>query len=84
MDPELVSGSKMKGLFLMTWVLSALTVANLYLMGNLSIWGPIVGIVAQVLWVYYLCTTRQYGLLPATLAIGAINVRNLIKWRKRR
>jgi nicotinamide riboside transporter PnuC len=67
----------------MTWVLSLLAIVSLYLMGNRNIWGPIIGAVSQFVWLYYSWQTRQYGFIPSVLVLLAVNVRNLIKWRKR-
>jgi len=67
---------------LMQWLLSALLVLNLYLMGNKSIWGPITGVGVQLAWVFYAVATKQYGLVPGVIVLAAINIRNWVKWWK--
>lgn len=66
----------------MDWILSATSIAMLYLMGNKSKWGPLVGVTSQALWIYYVITTKQYGLVPGVLMFTAVHVRNLIKWSR--
>ena len=62
------------------WVLSALLILNLWLMGNKSIWGPITGVIVQVVWVGYTLTTHQYGLVLGMVILVLVNLRNWIKW----
>ncbi len=66
----------------MDWLLSGISILMLWLMGNKSRWGPIVGIVTQVLWLIYVLNTEQHGLLIGTVAYAVIHVRNLRKWNK--
>jgi len=65
------------------WVLSATSAVMLWLMGNKSKWGPLVGLANQVLWAAYATLTRQWGLLPGVLLYAVIHARNLSKWRDR-
>jgi len=65
----------------MQWLLSVLLIVNLYLMGNKTVWGPITGIVAQGLWIFYGVMTQQYGLVPGVLILLLINIRNWRKWK---
>ncbi len=62
--------------------LSVLSMLMLWLMGNKSHLGPIVGVINQFFWLYYTLSTKQYGLLPGVVGFGIIHVRNVIKWRR--
>ncbi len=64
----------------MAWVLSILSVLMLWLMGNKSRYGPIVGIVAQVLWIIYVLKIEEYGLLLGVIAYTIVHIRNFWKW----
>ena len=64
------------------WVLSALLILNLWLMGNKSIWGPITGVIVQVIWCFYAFATHQYGLAPGVIILTIIQIRNWVKWSK--
>ncbi|GAH38109.1 unnamed protein product [marine sediment metagenome] len=64
-----------------TWVLSTTSIVILWLMGNKSPWGPRLGLANQILWVYYVTATDQWGLLPGVLIYTVIHIRNIIKWQ---
>ncbi len=66
----------------MDWLLSGISILMLWLMGNKSKWGPIVGIVAQVLWLIYVLRIEQYGLLLGVVAYAVVHARNLYKWSR--
>lgn len=68
---------------LWSWALMAVGVTGLYLAGRRSIWGWVVGLGAQVLWLAYSVTTRQWGFLVSCFAYGAVYVVNLLRWRER-
>ena len=67
-----------------SWLLSATSVLMLWMMGNKSNWGPIVGIANQFLWLYYILfiLQGQYGLIIGTVAFTIVHIRNLILWKR--
>lgn len=65
-----------------SYVLSALSLISLWLMGDKSVWGVIVGLLTQILWIIYALMLEQYGLLIGVVAYTVIHVRNLLKWTK--
>lgn len=65
----------------MTWILSILGIASLWLMGNKDIWGIYVGLVCQVAWIWYVIETKQWGLMPGVLVYTAVYIRNGILWK---
>lgn len=69
---------------LWSWLLMAMGVTALYLAGRRSIWGWIVGLGAQVLWLAYSVTTRQWGFLVSCFAYGSVYAVNLRRWRRER
>ena len=66
----------------MSWFLSFLTILSLWLMGNKSIWGPIVGLLACIPWAIFSWMTGEWGLMPGTIVVGLVHARNLYLWRK--
>ena len=66
----------------MTWLLSITSVIMLWLMGNKNKYAPYVGIGNQVLWVVYVISTKQYGLLLGVLMYLIVHIRNATKWNK--
>ena len=69
---------------LLSYLLSASSLISLWLMGKKSVWGIIVGLLNQILWVVYALMLKQYGLLIGVVAYTIINIRNLRKWTTKR
>jgi nicotinamide riboside transporter PnuC len=51
-------------------------------MGDKTIWGPILGIINQVLWIAFVFLTKQWGLLLGVLLYTGVHARNLYFWLK--
>ena len=65
-----------------SFILSALSLLSLWLMGNKNKLGIVVGLANQLLWVVYAVMLKQYGLLIGVIAYTIIHIRNLVKWSK--
>lgn len=65
-----------------SWLLASIGVTGLWVAGNKSQWGWIIGLSAQALWITYAIATSQWGFLFSAFAYGFVQARNLIKWRK--
>ena len=65
-----------------SYILSALSLLSLWLMGNKNKLGIVVGLANQLLWVVYALMLKQYGLLIGVIAYTIIHIRNLVKWSK--
>lgn len=66
----------------MDWFLSVTSCLMLWLMGDKSKWGPVVGVCNQCLWVIYAVKIQEYGLLLGVFAYTGIHIRNFAKWWK--
>lgn len=66
----------------MSWILSLVSVTMLWLMGNKSKYGPMVGFAGQILWAYYAIILKQYGLLVGVFAFAIVHLRNGYLWMK--
>lgn len=66
----------------MDYILSGLSILILWLMGNKNKYAPILGILGQILWIYYAISLKQYGLLIGTIGYLIVHIRNAIKWNK--
>jgi flagellar biosynthesis protein FliR len=64
-----------------SWTLTIIGVSGLYLVGKRSLWGWIIGIFAQLLWLVYAIVTEQWGFIASALAYGSINLINFNRWR---
>lgn len=63
-----------------SYILSAVSLTSLWLMGNKNKLGIIVGLAGQILWLAYALMLKQYGLIIGVVAYTIIHVRNLLKW----
>jgi hypothetical protein len=64
-----------------SWILTAVGVFGLYLAGSKRWQGWAVGLSAQVLWLAYAISTKQYGFIVSAFAYGTVYARNLHKWQ---
>jgi len=64
------------------WILSAISMVMMYMMGNKNRFAPVVGIACQILWIYYAISLKQYGLLIGTIGYLVIHIINTFKWNK--
>jgi len=65
-----------------SFVLAAIGILGLYLAGKKNYWGWAVGVFAQILWIAYALTTKQYDFLATAVAYGFVYSKNFIQWRK--
>ena len=65
-----------------SWLCSALSIAMIWKMGDKSIWGPIIGLVAQVAWTGFMISTESWGLALGVAAFWLVHLRNLRKWHQ--
>lgn len=66
----------------MDWILSFISMIMLWFMGNKNKYAPFLGIIGQMLWIYYAASLKQYGLLVGTIGYLIIHVRNAYKWNE--
>jgi hypothetical protein len=65
-----------------SWLLMSVGVTGMYLAGR-KLWiGWAIGLGSQVLWLAYSIATRQWGFLVSCFIYGAVQLRNLIVWRR--
>ena len=65
-----------------SYLLTAVGVFGLWLVGRKDKRGFAVGIAAQLLWIGYATFTEQWGFYVSALAYGWVNVKNLRAWRR--
>ena len=69
-----------------TWPIGAVSMLSMWLLGKptTSLLGWAIGLGCQVLWVAYVVTTRQWGLLtPAVVTLGIMGRNLRLSWRVR-
>lgn len=63
-------------------MISVITIVSAWLIGNKSVWGQRLGLLANLCWWAYVLIYRRYGLIPMEAMFTIIMVRNVIKWEK--
>lgn len=63
------------------WVLSAITVYQVYLSGEIHKYAWVLGIFNQALWLVFIVLTATWGLIPMNVALTAVFVKNHFKWK---
>jgi len=66
----------------LSWILAALGVATVFFAGRRKWWAWPIGILAEILWVYYSIISEQYGFIVAAVAYFIVYYRNTRKWYK--
>ena len=62
--------------------LSVASMIHLWLMVNKWKWAPLVGIILQLVWVYFAFAEKQHGFLIGSVGFMIVHIRNHIKWTK--
>ena len=65
-----------------SWILAAIGVAGIFLVGRKTIWGWLILLVNECLWIIYAISTDQYGFIVAAVAYGIVYIKSFILWRK--
>lgn len=64
-----------------SWVLAAIGVTGIFLVGRKTIWGWLILCVNECLWIAYALATDQYGFIAMALAYAAVYIKSYIHWR---
>lgn len=65
-----------------SWVLAAIGVSGIFLVGRKTIWGWMVLLLNECIWIVYAITTQQYGFIVAAVAYGIVYVKSFLQWNK--
>jgi hypothetical protein len=65
-----------------SWTLGAMAAIGLIIVGRKKTWGWLFLVFAQMMWITYGVTTRQYGFVASGMGFAALNGYNYIKWLK--
>lgn len=67
-----------------SWILATIGVTGIFFVGRKAIWGWLLLLFNECLWIIYAITTEQYGFIVAALAYAVVYVRSYIHWSKDR
>jgi hypothetical protein len=59
---------------------SALTLLAMWKMGDVSVWGPVIGVISEIVWLVLIVRGKLWGLLPLTAVLGVVHIRNGFLW----
>ena len=65
-----------------SWVLATIGVLGIYFVGRKTIWGWLVLLANEVIWIAYALTTKQYGFIVSAVAYAIVYVRSFLHWRR--
>jgi hypothetical protein len=65
-----------------SWVLAAIGVSGIFFVGQKTIWGWLILLANECLWIIYAVTTQQYGFIFAALAYATVYIKSFLHWRK--
>jgi nicotinamide riboside transporter PnuC len=64
-----------------SWVLAVIGVAGIFFVGRKTIWGWLVLLFNECLWITYALITDQYGFIFSALAYAVVYIRSYIHWK---
>jgi hypothetical protein len=65
-----------------SWILAAIGVTGIFLVGRKTIWGWLILCVNECLWIAYALATDQYGFIAMAVAYAAVYVKSFLHWKK--
>lgn len=67
---------------LWSWILAAIGVTGIFFVGKKTVWGWLILLSNEFIWIAYAITTKQYGFIISALAYAAVYIRSYIHWRR--
>jgi hypothetical protein len=65
-----------------SYILAAIGVAGIFFVGRKTIWGWLILLFNEVLWITYALLTDQYGFILSAIAYGIVYIRSYIHWKR--
>jgi len=67
---------------LWSWILAAIGVTGIFFVGKKTVWGWLILLANECIWIAYAVSTKQYGFIISALAYGAVYIRSYIHWKR--
>jgi hypothetical protein len=64
-----------------SWVLAAIGVSGIYFVGRKTIWGWLVLLFNEIIWITYAVATQQYGFIVSAIAYAAVYIKSYLHWK---
>lgn len=65
-----------------SWLLAIVGVTGMFFVGQKTVWGWLVLLTNECIWIAYAVTTKQYGFIVMALAYSAVYIKSYIHWKK--
>ena len=65
-----------------SWILAAIGVSGIYFVGRKTIWGWLILLFNEIIWIAYAMITEQYGFIVSAVAYAAVYIRSYLHWRE--
>ena len=65
-----------------SWILAAIGITGIFFVGKKTVWGWLILLVNEFIWIAYAISTKQYGFIISALAYAAVYVRSYIHWKR--
>lgn len=65
-----------------SWVLAAIGVTGIFFVGRKTIWGWLILLLNECIWIAYAVATKQYGFIFMATAYSAVYIKSYLKWRE--
>jgi len=65
-----------------SWILAAIGITGIFFVGKKTVWGWLILLVNEFIWIAYAVSTKQYGFIISALAYAAVYIRSYIHWKR--
>ena len=65
-----------------SYVLAAVGVTGIFFVGRKTIWGWLVLLTNECIWIAYALATKQYGFILMATAYSAVYIKSYLAWRE--
>jgi len=65
-----------------SWILAAIGVSGIYFVGKKTIWGWLILLFNEIIWIAYALITTQYGFIVSAVAYAAVYIRSYLHWKE--
>lgn len=67
---------------LWSWILAAIGVTGIFFVGKKTVWGWLILLANECIWIAYAINTKQYGFIISALAYAGVYIRSYIHWKR--
>jgi len=65
-----------------SWILAVVGVTGMFFVGKKTVWGWLVLLVNECIWIGYAVATKQYGFIVMALAYSFVYVKSFFHWKR--